>query len=103
MKKSDICLVIVFTILVATVILEPVSVHADYELQPAVVRKVVPDTHGFIGADHMTLVRFNDGYDWQVSGDRGEPGEEILVHRQVGTKSFFGVLADKGILFNKQK
>ena len=81
--------------------MEGVSLYPDYSLEPATIRKVVPDSRGFIGADQMTLIKFEDGFTTEVSGDRGEPGEKVLAHRQIGTKSLFGVFGDRGILFNK--
>jgi len=65
-----------------------------YELRPATVMKVVPDARGFLGADQMTIVKFEDGYVTEVPGDRGVSGDKIMADRQLGTSSMFGWLGD---------
>jgi hypothetical protein len=73
--------------------LEAMSVHEHYELEPARVRKVVKNpSWGFIGHDEMTLVRFEDGFDTQIAGNRGEPGDKILAGRQRGTRTMLHIL-----------
>lgn len=77
-------------------LMEAMSVMPRYELEPATVRKVVKNpTWGYIGQDEMTLIRFADGFDWQTAGNRGEPGDKILVYRQRGTRSMLGWFASK--------
>ena len=91
----------IIALFLCLIFMEGVTVYPDYSLEPATIRKVVPDSRGFIGADQMTLIRFEDGFTDEIGGDRGEPGEKVLAYRQIGTKSLFGVFGDKGILFNK--
>lgn len=92
MKKT--CLIIAASLLgcgVLSIIIEGISVMPHDELEPATVRKVVANpSWGFIGQDQMTLIRFTDGYDTQIGGNRGEPGDKILAYRQRGTISVFG-------------
>lgn len=76
--------------------MEAMSVMPHYELEPATVRKVVKNpSWGFIGQDEMTLIRYADGFDSQIGGNRGEPGDKILAYRQRGTDTMFGILARK--------
>ena len=77
-------------------VLECMSTTPHYVLEKATVRKVIDDPDwGYIGTDFRTLVKFDDGFTTHVSGDRGDPGERILVHRQYGTKSLFGIMGKK--------
>jgi hypothetical protein len=69
---------------------EAASAYPHYELEPAIVRRVVPDSRGFIGADEMTLIRFDDGYDTEIAGNRGAPGDRILAPRYRGVDTIFG-------------
>ncbi len=94
-KITDILLILAMALL-AAFILELFSAAPHYILEPATVRKVVKNPEwGFIGADQMTLIRFNDGFDSQIAGNRGEPGDKILAPRQHGTETIFGLLNRK--------
>jgi hypothetical protein len=77
--------------------LEAMSVMPYYVDEPAIVRKVVKEgtNWGYVGTDVMTLARFEDGTHAQCGGDRGEPGEWVLMPRQRGTTSMLGILGDR--------
>lgn len=90
------CLLCAVAVLFLCVTVEVCSIAPFYVSEKATVRKVVKNPKWkFIGADEMTLVRFIDGFDTEVAGNRGEPGDVILVGRQRGTQSLFGVLGDR--------
>lgn len=81
-------------LLLSLTFIEAMSICPNFELRPATVIKVVPDTRGFIGHSTMTIVKFEDDYVTEVGGDKGNPGDKVLVHRQFGLKSVFGILGD---------
>jgi len=82
----------VIGVIALVIFVDLLSVMPRYQLEPATVRKVVPDSRGFIGYDEMTLVRFDDGFDDEVAGNRGEPGDKILAPRRRGVQTMFGIL-----------
>lgn len=90
MKK----LAIVSAIFATLTLFEAMNIYPNFELRPATVIKVVPDTRGFIGHSTMTIVKFEDDYVTEVGGDKGNPGDKVLVDRQFGLKSAFGILGD---------
>ena len=74
--------------------IEATSAMPRYELEPATVRKVVKNPEwGFVGCDERTLIRFDDGFTTEIGGNKGEPGEKILAHRQRGVRTIFGIFA----------
>ena len=77
--------------------LEAMTVMPHYVDEPATVRKVVKEgtSWGYIGTDLVTLARFDDGMHAECGGDRGEPGELVLMPRQRGTTSMLGILGDR--------
>jgi len=85
--------IVAIAIVVGLFLTEVFSVNPVYKLYPATVRKVVknPPWH-YVGCDEMTLIRFDDGFADEMSGNRGEPGDRIMVYRQCGTSSLFGIL-----------
>jgi hypothetical protein len=78
-------------------LLEAMTVMPHYVDEPATIRKVVKEgtSWGYIGTDVMTLARFDDGMHAECGGDRGEPGERVLMPRHRGTTSMFGILGDR--------
>ena len=83
----------------AVLLMELFSIHPHYENEPATVRKVLPNPRWkFIGEDEMTSVRFDDGYTTEIAGNKGEPGDRILVSRQRGTDTLLGLFATKEAL-----
>lgn len=79
-------------VFILALMLEAFSLAPKYELRPATVLKVTDDQRGFIGYDRMTIVKFEDDYVTEVAGDKGEPGDKVLVYRQNGVSSIFGIL-----------
>lgn len=80
--------------------IEATSCNPYFQLEEAVVRKVVDDPPwGFIGHDKRTIVRFHDGYNTAVAGDIGEPGETVVAPRQRGVITAFGILGDHRYFF----
>lgn len=97
MKSLRLYCLYVLAVAAVLLMLEVLSVERYMVLEPATVRRVVPDVRGFIGADKMTIVRFADGFDDEIAGDRGEAGDKIMAYRQRGTVTIFGVLGDVSI------
>lgn len=78
------------------VFVDGMSTTPRYVLESATIHHVEPDAKGlggFPGESERTLAKFQDGLTIYVAGRRGEPGERILLHRQRGTNTVFGLLA----------
>lgn len=76
----------------AVYVFDGLCYHDSYALADATVIKVLPNPKwGFIGVDHMTVVKFTDGMVINVGGYKGEPGDRIKVHRSVGSETPLGL------------
>lgn len=81
-------------------VLEAFSTMPEYKTSPATIRKVVRDP-AWGQSDWLTLGRFADGTPAQQRGDLGDPGETIMMLREDGTTSLFGIMGDRSI-FNRE-
>lgn len=84
----------VAVIAVVGMLFEMMSTMPYYVEEPAIIRKVIHDpTWG--ASDWLTLGRFADGKPAQQRGDLGDSGETVLMWRERGTTSLFGILGDR--------
>lgn len=87
---------VVVVIVLWLLFMDALTVTAHYEMEPATVRKVVKNpSWRYIACDEMTLIRFDDGFDTDIGGNKGEAGDRILAPRQRGTDSMFGILGHR--------
>lgn len=96
LEAAGMTVAVVLVLIAGVFFMEACSAMPDYRAELATVRWVEPDAKGlggFPGESERTLVKFDDGATMYVGGRRGEPGERILVPRQRGVRTMFGILS----------